>query len=848
MMKQHRTGYIAQILLTLLKAGKEAYCLLLSGLYNNQKQTLLLKHFSIILLTAITVFMLSAKVYSDAAYASVAPSTYKGGNNYSPGAPLDATGEPTGKVRWAAVTEDDETGNMGCPGDTKPEMSLGTIIGVALASGIAGALAMAIFTGVLLGISVYVFDGLRIACPPPHPDHPNLGAYWTHFGNEPDGTPKARIVFAYRPCLGFPVASSDDADEYKGVTSGMKCQGLRIGDGSSTANAWEGGEHHYLHGVFLGVKDLEDKLCLYMDAGISKLELTCQYKRPPPPPAVPQLACFMPRVCADANAVDQSKTKLPFSITATLVRCIEGTMDSLFREQDPDLDYYSTEGQTQCIAMTFMERFQLVMHRSVVGLLTLYIIFYGIKIAFGVQLPQRNEFFMKMLTFAMVSYFALGDGWKDYFHVLVDIVNTLAANIMDTTTSGGNYCDFPMNSYAPGYEHNKLWDTLDCKIMTYFFSNESYPKLFQVGAYSFFGGGILILLFGIVFAIFLVLILIMAVNVYIAAFIATSILVFLSPIFVPMILFPQTRKYFDGWLDEIVAFAAYPVILFGFIALMLVSFDTFVFNEKLSKTINADGSVSVMLTNPKNEWVGGNVSEVLCSLRDQNPSIKAKYASESECQTECWMYGSKLLDANIASTINENTDCDTLTAMAQPNNSGDTAIALCKINGKCSRGDYKPRFKHYCQAVERTFDTEADCHAYHISSNGATVYPCGQSDCTPLCDPEGFGCQLYKARPNIKGGADGLNVDRFEMGTALLALLKVLGIGVLFFHFLSVIGPMIAELTGNRKTSLQNVSINPHELMKKGMEKIAAAATSGASEGMKKAKDAVKRAGAGGGE
>lgn len=858
-----KKGTIAAFFPLLLKAGR-GYC---CHVPKAQPSLLnLLRKASILILASITLFMLSAKVYSDTAQAAVAPSTYDGADNYNPV-------EYGGHVKWSVIKNSkaantdgtvESTIGKGCPGDTKPEMSLGYIIGITLASGLTAAMAMVAFTAVVLMITVYIFDGLRIACPPPHPDHPDLGAYWTHFGTKLDADkntiPVSKIIFSYRPCLGFLVEDSAGAERFKGVSSGWKCAGLRFGQAGDTKSGedyvaannsaseryeWEGGKYDYVYGVFLGTKELEDKICLYMEAGISKVELLCQYKRPPPPPVVPQLACFMPKVCADSNAQDQSRTKLPFSISSTLVRCIDGTLSALFQSPIEGLDYYTPTGGT-CNATSFMERFQLLMHRTVTGLLTLYIIFYGLKIAFGVQIPQRNEFFMRLITFAFVSYFALGTGWKDYFHSLLEITNSLSAMLMDSTTAGHRYCDFPSSIYEKGFEHNRLWDTLDCKIMTYFFSDTDYPKLLVVGFYSFFGGGILILIFGIIFSLFLILILTFTINVYIAAFTATTILAFLSPVFVPMALFGPTKQYFNAWLDEIIGFAIYPVILFAFISLMLVSFDVFMFNETVTKDAS---NKSLLFQNPKNDWLIAGTDRAVCSLRDRNPLILAEYASSespnvtamARCQADCWMYEAKLVD----DTPNDSAvpDCSQLPSAKGPT----PVIALCKTTGECMQGDYKPKFKAYCRALKRTFPTEAKCRKAEVCPAGVPAgdascsHPCNENDCVPKCDPAGFGCQLYRARFGGPGAVAGYAVGRFEMGNALLALLKVLGVGILFFHFIAIIGPMIAQLTGNRKSSLQAVAINPHAVMAKIGGTIASAARSGASKAAGATKKAVKR-------
>jgi type IV secretion system protein VirB6 len=90
----------------------------------------------------------------------------------------------------------------------------------------------------------------------------------------------------------------------------------------------------------------------------------------------------------------------------------------------------------------------------------------------------------------------------------------------------------------------------------------------------------------LVFAFFLIGLLIYSVEIYIVSLVVIALLVFISPIFIPMALFSATNGYFKAWLGELISVSLFPVILFGFIALMLAVFDRFYFGDCQSPSVS----------------------------------------------------------------------------------------------------------------------------------------------------------------------------------------------------------------------------------------------------------------------
>lgn len=57
-----------------------------------------------------------------------------------------------------------------------------------------------------------------------------------------------------------------------------------------------------------------------------------------------------------------------------------------------------------------------------------------------------------------------------------------------------------------------------------------------------------------------------AVQIYVLAIVMKAILIGLSPVFFPMILFSRTKQVFQGWINQLVNFSLQPILLFAFLA------------------------------------------------------------------------------------------------------------------------------------------------------------------------------------------------------------------------------------------------------------------------------------------
>ncbi|MDB2414245.1 type IV secretion system protein [Rickettsiales bacterium] len=162
---------------------------------------------------------------------------------------------------------------------------------------------------------------------------------------------------------------------------------------------------------------------------------------------------------------------------------------------------------------------------------------------------------------------------------------------------GYAYCDFRGQTYPEGKSFYALWDMIDCKLAKYLGVGENkadkdVPQVIVIAAASLFSTvyGILIWLLTLAMLAFIVLIAVRIVQTYIVAFVVVVILVYISPLIIPAMLFKFTKPIFDKWVKQIMGFAIQPIIMFAFLSLMFGVFDQIIYED--NKIFNADNTIA----------------------------------------------------------------------------------------------------------------------------------------------------------------------------------------------------------------------------------------------------------------
>lgn len=370
-------------------------------------------------------------------------------------------------------------------------------------------------------------------------------------------------------------------------------------------------------------------LCLYTNTIYGPQPLLCKAAPPsftPPPPTTLRQCSVSSKTCYDP---DSSHSRSIFNFTGVAYQCLTETLDRTFYLNTPEC--MTSDGVNLSLVNIFVN-FQNALRNSVAAAIVLYVIFFGIKILLGevdMKLSSASTFVMKIV---LVFYFSVGLGPISYVNgnenqnngvvtwvlPLFKGVSMDLASIVFNAGSDKALCKFNASDYPKGYGYYAIWDSIDCRISHYFGlaaawgrgdelkkytpvvkpSNvTAFPQLNNSGSHTpnlfnssdvflwpriisglMNGGFIMLVIFSLVSVLLFTSILIGFISSILICTVTLYLMVYLSPIFVPMALFKQTKGYFDGWLRIVISMALQPMVIIGFLAFMLLVFDSFIYN------------------------------------------------------------------------------------------------------------------------------------------------------------------------------------------------------------------------------------------------------------------------------
>jgi type IV secretory pathway VirB6-like protein len=173
----------------------------------------------------------------------------------------------------------------------------------------------------------------------------------------------------------------------------------------------------------------------------------------------------------------------------------------------------------------------------------------------------------------------------DKLQLKIQVTNNFWSNILaDGGLWSSDYdgCYFDVTEYEEDKGYLALFDTFDCKMIRYLgYSTDSLaPNLilysvFMLAPNLVFGQHNIVsrvfnsigsLLFGLMMSFMFIIfnLLIKAVYLFLSSFFTLSILIFVSPIVLPLMFFEKTKKIFDNWLESLASTIFKPILSFGF--------------------------------------------------------------------------------------------------------------------------------------------------------------------------------------------------------------------------------------------------------------------------------------------
>ena len=297
--------------------------------------------------------------------------------------------------------------------------------------------------------------------------------------------------------------------------------------------------------------------------------------------------------------------------SAPIAQCTKETIENIF---------YNRAGHTACrlitdtpsnnscpngtlykkgdniMAQSFFSNLQDKMRFIVKMVLTLSITFFGTKLLLGGGI-KKSEILMYALKIGLVLYFATGEAWQTMFFdgiysastVFSQIVFKVEASVDKNKRDGCQFGNVTLadgtkitqSHYPVGKEYLAIWDTLDCKITRYLgfgpeLSTANIAKLILAGFITpgFLGPiGVYFSIALLFFGLILIANTIRALHIFLSSCIAIILMVYVSPLIIPLALFEKTKGIFRGWVTQLISFSLQPMILFAYIAIFITLMD-----------------------------------------------------------------------------------------------------------------------------------------------------------------------------------------------------------------------------------------------------------------------------------
>ena len=402
------------------------------------------------------------------------------------------------------------------------------------------------------------------------------------------------------------------------------------------------GANPLLADIQVSVEVVDSNLCLMMSTSRGKMPVICRaYNSIIVNPGVEASVCQnLGSSCYDGSSKSQSL----LSFSGVTINCVRQTLDKVFYTGN---GCSQTEDSIYFTLLSPFPYFQEAMKKSIGAALILYVMFYGFKVVLNNEYVHLNKVATFILKFLFVVYFSVGLG--NYYDQTGKSVNhngmteTVLPMLLQLTSdfteivflSGGSQglCNYDPSKYEAGYGFYRVWDAIDCRVGYYFgmqllynlgsagflsggstsaYGNiassaadfgppgtEGIEALKKPGMLTFFvvmfgffmAGNIIIVLCGMIFGIIFLSVIFYFLNVYLVSMVTLYVMVYISPIFVPMLLFERTKGYFDAWTKIIVSCALQPAVVGGFVALLLTMYDSIFFGncEYLRHDYNSSG-------------------------------------------------------------------------------------------------------------------------------------------------------------------------------------------------------------------------------------------------------------------
>ena len=243
----------------------------------------------------------------------------------------------------------------------------------------------------------------------------------------------------------------------------------------------------------------------------------------------------------------------------------------------------------------FVVQFYTIMHQIIMAAMTLAVTLFGVLILTGMIEKSARDSFVGLFKFGCVLFFVRPDTVTQIFDMGMNSMDGLTDIVFQFGKGGSGRC----------YDNATLWDRIDCMLdLLIGIVKSGGPggagagggggaaaagglqgisrgsMHFMMSSIAGSGLGALIGMLGFYTVYTILMATIKSIHTYLAAIIALAFILVLAPMFVPLIMFKATRTYFDKWHRIATSFVLQPVILFGFISLMMIALEDMLVGEQ----------------------------------------------------------------------------------------------------------------------------------------------------------------------------------------------------------------------------------------------------------------------------
>lgn len=285
----------------------------------------------------------------------------------------------------------------------------------------------------------------------------------------------------------------------------------------------------------------------------------------------------------------------------------------------------------------FFTRIYPAFESAIGAVLTLAVLIYGVMLSFGLVEKVGRDTFVLLLKIAAILFFVTNSPWV--FKTVLGAMDAAAGAVVSYAPPSGaadnvgsdysqSVCMKTMVEEQAKADKSKPiitpWLGIDCLIdsvigirippdatataagsQTWFnttLENADPTKpnrgLTRGLAYFFYSSlqssvlGVLLSIVGFFFIYGLLSLIVRTFFGYIAGYVGVAVIVILSPLFIPMVLFKETRQYFEKWARLLIGFSLQPVIMLVFVIFSLTAVDLAAFSGSYSIVYQIAGDAS----------------------------------------------------------------------------------------------------------------------------------------------------------------------------------------------------------------------------------------------------------------